>query len=129
MECKKPEVRVLAERAGLRTHAKRDSQEICFVPSNDYRQLLRKRGTVLHPGKIVDVYGKEHGTHEGTELFTIGQRRGHGVAVGIPMYVVELHPEEGLVVVGPEDTCKAEAMVVDDLNWICLLYTSPSPRD
>ncbi|MEL6431137.1 MAG: tRNA 2-thiouridine(34) synthase MnmA [Planctomycetota bacterium] len=114
----KSEVRALAENAGLRTHAKRDSQEICFVPSNDYRRLLKERGVELHPGKIVDVWGKEHGTHAGTELFTIGQRRGHGVAVGTPMYVVELHPDDGLVVVGPEDACKAESMVVDDLNWI-----------
>lgn len=114
----KPEVRAMAERAGLRTHAKKDSQEICFVPSNDYRRLLKERGVALHPGRIVDVYGRDHGAHGGTELFTIGQRRGHGVAVGIPMYVVEIHPEEGLVVVGPESECKASSMLVDDVNWI-----------
>jgi len=114
----KPEVRGMAERAGLRTHAKKDSQEICFVPSNDYRRLLAERGVELHPGRIVDVYGKDHGAHGGTELFTIGQRRGHGVAVGVPMYVVEIHPDEGLVVVGPESECKASSMLVDDVNWI-----------
>ena len=78
----KPEVRAMAERAGLRTHAKKDSQEICFVPSNDYRRLLAERGVELHPGRIVDVFGKDHGPHEGTEHFTIGQRRGHGVEIG-----------------------------------------------
>lgn len=114
----KPAVRAMAARAGLRTHAKRDSQEICFVPSNDYRRLLAERGVALHPGRIVDVFGRDHGPHPGTEHFTIGQRRGHGVAVGVPMYVVELHPEEGLVVLGTENDCKAVSMEVDDLNWL-----------
>ncbi|QDV07643.1 tRNA-specific 2-thiouridylase MnmA [Planctomycetes bacterium Poly30] len=117
-DMEKVEVRALAEQAGIRTYAKKDSQEICFVPSNDYRRLLKERGVELHPGRIVDVYGRDHGEHEGTEHFTIGQRRGHGVAVGIPMYVVEIHPEEGLVVVGTEADCKAPSMVVDDLNWL-----------
>ncbi len=117
-DLEKVEVRAMAEDAGLRTFAKKDSQEICFVPSNDYRRLLKERGVELHPGRIVDVFGRDHGTHEGTEHFTIGQRRGHGVAVGIPMYVVEIHPEDGLVVVGTENDCKAPTMVVDDLNWL-----------
>ena len=117
-EFEKPHVRSLASDAGIRTHAKKDSQEICFVPSNDYRRLLKERGVALHPGRIVDVWGKDHGPHEGTEHFTIGQRRGHGVAVGQPMYVVELHPEDGLVVIGTENDCKAESMRVGDLNWL-----------
>lgn len=117
-DLEKVDVRRMAEKAGIRTHAKKDSQEICFVPSNDYRKLLRDRGVELHPGRIVDVFGKDHGTHEGTEFFTIGQRRGHGVAAGVPMYVVELVPEEGLVIVGPENDCKAERMTVADVNWI-----------
>ena len=114
----KSDVREMAKKAGLRTFAKKDSQEICFVPSNDYRRLLKERGVEMHPGRIVDVYGHDHGPHTGTENFTIGQRRGHGVAVGIPMYVVEIHPDEGLVVVGPEGDCKAPSMQVEDLNWI-----------
>lgn len=114
----KPKVRAMAEDAGLRTHAKKDSQEICFVPSNDYRKLLAERGVELHPGRIVDVFGRDHGPHGGTENFTIGQRRGHGVAVGVPMYVVEIHPDEGLVVVGTENDCKAPTMMVEDLNWL-----------
>lgn len=117
-DLEKPVVRDMAREAGLRTFAKKDSQEICFVPSNDYRKLLAERGVELHPGRIVDVYGRDHGPHEGTENFTIGQRRGHGVAVGVPMYVVEIHPDEGLVVVGTEADCKAPSMRVEDLNWI-----------
>ncbi len=117
-DLEKVHVRDMAEQAGLRTFAKKDSQEICFVPSNDYRRLLAERGVALHPGRIVDVFGRDHGPHEGTEHFTIGQRRGHGVAVGIPMYVVEIHPDDGLVVVGTEADCKAPAMQVEDLNWV-----------
>lgn len=117
-DLEKVRVREMAQEAGLRTFAKKDSQEICFVPSNDYRRLLTERGVTLHPGRIVDVFGRDHGPHEGTEHFTIGQRRGHGVAVGVPMYVVEIHPDDGLVVVGTEADCKAPSMEVDDLNWI-----------
>ncbi len=117
-DLQKPAVREMAQQAGLKTFAKKDSQEICFVPSNDYRRLLAERGVALHPGRVVDVYGHDHGPHEGTEHFTIGQRRGHGVVVGRPMYVVEIHPESGVVVVGTEADCKAPSMVVDDLNWV-----------
>jgi len=117
-DLEKPAVRELAQAAGLRTFAKKDSQEICFVPSNDYRLLLEQRGVELHPGRIVDVFGKDHGPHSGTENFTIGQRRGHGVAVGVPMYVVEIHPDQGLVVIGTEGDCKSPGMVVEDLNWL-----------
>ena len=115
---RKTEVRAVAEKAGLRTSAKRDSQEVCFVPSNDYRNLLAERGAPLHPGNIVDTAGKVVGEHAGTEHFTIGQRRGHGVVTGVPMYVVETLPEEGVVVVGTKDECRARRLVVDDLNWI-----------
>ncbi|MCP5021953.1 MAG: tRNA 2-thiouridine(34) synthase MnmA [bacterium] len=114
----KSEVRALATEAGLRTSAKKDSQEVCFIPSNNYRELLAQRGTVLHPGKIVDVYGKVLADHPGTEHFTIGQRRGLGVATGKPIFVVELLPEEGLVVVGGHEHGLAQSMHVENLNWI-----------
>jgi len=117
-ELTKSEVRDYARSVGLRTSQKKDSQEVCFIPSNNYRQLLAERKAQLHPGDIVDVTGKRVGTHEGTEHFTIGQRRGHRVVTGVPTYVVELIPDEGLVVVGTEADCKAVAMRVDDLNWI-----------
>jgi len=117
-DLQKPAVREMAQQAGLKTFAKKDSQEICFVPSNDYRRLLAERGVELHPGRVVDVYGRDHGPHEGTEHFTIGQRRGHGVVVGRPMYVVEIHPESGVVVVGTEADCKAPSMEARDLNWV-----------
>jgi len=114
----KPEVRALATQAGLRTSAKKDSQEVCFIPSNNYRELLAQRGATLHPGKIVDVYGKVLADHLGTEHFTIGQRRGLGIAAGKPIFVVDLLPEEGLVVVGGHEHGLAQSMQVEDLNWI-----------
>ncbi len=114
----KPEVRRLAEEAGLRTHHKRDSQEICFVPSDDYRLLLEQRGTPLHAGEIVDTTDRILGTHKGTEHFTIGQRRGIGVGGGEPLYVVQVEPETGRVVVGTRDECGTDSMVVESLNWI-----------
>ena len=114
----KPEVRALATEAGLRTSAKKDSQEVCFIPSNNYRELLAQRGAILHPGKIVDVYGKVLGDHPGTEHFTIGQRRGLGVTTGQPIFVLDVMPSEGLVVVGAREHGYAQSMEVDDLNWI-----------
>lgn len=114
----KPAVRALAAEAGLRTSAKKDSQEVCFIPSNNYRQLLAEKGVELHPGKLIDVYGKVLGDHAGTEHFTIGQRRGLGVAAGQPLFVVDLLPEEGVVVVGHREHGLARSMQVEDLNWI-----------
>jgi tRNA-specific 2-thiouridylase len=114
----KSAVRELAGEAGLRTAKKADSQEICFVPSNDYRKLLAERGAELHPGELVDTSGKVLGRHEGTEHFTIGQRRGHGIGGGEPLYVVELFPSSGRVVLGTREEAGFESMTVDELNWI-----------
>ncbi len=115
---KKSEVRALAERHGIRTAKKADSQEICFVPSNDYKQLLAERGVELHPGRLVDTSGNDLGEHRGTEHFTIGQRRGHGVAVGEPLYVVEIRTQEGVVVLGSREECGARSMRIDEVNLI-----------
>ena len=117
-ELTKPNVRKMAEDAGIRTHGKKDSQEVCFIPSNDYRQLLRERGATLHPGKLVDVYGKVLGDHPGTEHFTIGQRKGLGIATGRPEFVVDILTEEGVVVIGQREHGLARHMDVSDLNWI-----------
>ena len=114
----KREVRALAAQAGLRTAQKADSQEICFVPSNDYRRLLAERGVELHPGELVDTAGRVVGRHEGTEHFTIGQRRGHGVGGGTPLYVVDVCPTEGRVVLGTKEECHTERMTVRAVNWI-----------
>lgn len=115
----KPEVRALASRAGLRTAAKKDSQEICFVPGNDYRRLLDEAGVERHPGRIVDSAGRTLREHAGIEDFTIGQRRGHGVGgTGEPLYVVELEPATGTVVLGSRDELCAPGLRTGPLNWI-----------
>jgi tRNA-specific 2-thiouridylase len=114
----KKEVRSMAASVGLRTAAKPDSQEICFVPSNDYRNLLREREVELHAGELVDTAGNVLGRHEGVEGFTIGQRRGLGVATGNPLYVVELQPETGTVVLGGKEECHTRTLEVDALNLI-----------
>jgi tRNA-specific 2-thiouridylase len=117
----KSEVRALAARVGLRTAAKKDSQEICFVPGNDYRALLAEHGVPLHPGRLVDTSGRELGEHPGTEHFTIGQRRGHGVGGGTPLYVVDLRPASGEVVLGTVEECGAAEAALEEVNRIGLL--------
>jgi tRNA-specific 2-thiouridylase len=114
----KSAVRALAREAGLRTSEKKDSQEICFVPSNDYRNLLKERGAELHPGALVDTSGAVLGEHGGTELFTIGQRRGHGIATGDPLYVVAIEPEAGRVVLGSRAECGVRSAALEEVNWI-----------
>jgi tRNA-uridine 2-sulfurtransferase len=115
---RKSAVRAMAAEVNLRTAEKPDSQEICFVPGNDYRQLLDEHGVELHPGELVDTSGKVLGRHAGTEHFTIGQRRGLGVAAGVPLYVVEIAPARGRVVLGTLEECGSRALVATELNWI-----------
>jgi len=117
-ELEKSEVRRVAEESGIRTAKKPDSQEICFVPSGDYRKLLDERGAELHPGRFVDRKGKRLGRHDGTEHFTIGQRRGHGIGGGTPLYVTALRPAVGEVQLGPREECFSVSLVATDANWI-----------
>jgi len=117
-DLEKREVRELARQAGLKTAGKKDSQEICFVPGNDYRKLLDEAGAERHPGDLVDTSGRKLGVHDGTEHFTIGQRRGHGIGGREPLFVVALEPDSGRVVLGPRGECGVRSMHVSDLNWI-----------
>lgn len=103
-ELQKSETRHLAEEAGLPVFGKPDSQEICFVPTGDYRDVLRQRGGLGKPGRIVDLDGVERARHDGFMGFTRGQRRGLGFAAQEPMYVVDIRPETGDVIVGPRAT-------------------------
>jgi len=116
----KSAVRAVARDAGLRTSDKKDSQEICFVPQNDYRKLLDEHGVERHPGEIVDTSGHVLGRHEGTEHYTIGQRRGLGVGGGEPLYVVSIHPDKGRVVLGTREECGVVSCTLDAVNWIGL---------
>jgi len=123
----KAEVRAIAERMGLPVFDKPDSQEICFVPDNDYAGLVeRKRPGLTVEGRIIDRDGNQLGTHAGQHKFTIGQRRGVGVAVGHPIYVVEKRPDTNEVVVGEADDLLSSACTVGEANW---LTDEPPPGD
>ncbi len=100
-DLEKSQVRDHARRAGLPVHAKPESQEICFVPTGDYRDLLReRRPELLRPGVVRDLDGTPLGTHAGAAGFTVGQRKGLALATGTPRYVVRTDPETNEVVVG-----------------------------
>jgi|GEM_PF-35227 len=115
----KAEVRELAGKHNLATRNKPESQEICFVPNNDYRTLLRARAPeMLEPGEIVSTSGEVMGEHEGTPAFTIGQRRGLGIGGGTPYYVTELRPESNQVVVGLKGDLLRDEMLIERPNYI-----------
>jgi len=115
----KNDVRGKARELGLNVHDKPDSQEICFVPDNNYSDFIKKyRNIKAKKGNIVDKYNKVLGQHEGFWNFTIGQRRGLGIAAKNPLYVVEIMPESNTVVAGEADSVKASRFIVKDLNWL-----------
>jgi tRNA-specific 2-thiouridylase len=114
----KPEIRRIAAEAGLRIAEKPESMEICFVPDNDHRRLLRERlGDRLREGEFRSRGGEVLGTHGGHQLFTIGQRKGLGVAFGRPMYVVGIEPETNVVVLADEDA-KGREFFAREVNWV-----------
>ncbi len=115
----KPEIRAKAEQAGLRVFDKPDSQEICFIPDNDYAGFIeRYRGKHDTAGEIVDPAGNVLGQHEGYEKYTIGQRKGLGLAFGEPRYVVAIEPETRRVVIGTRDDLGRTTLEADRSNWL-----------
>lgn len=120
-EYTKVETRELAEKYNLPVAHKPDSQEICFVPHDDYKAYLRAHNPAcLHPGDIVDTEGHVLGHHEGVPLYTIGQRKGLGIAAPHPLYVVDLDMAHNRVVVGGADDVYADGLTAGDLNWIAI---------
>lgn len=118
-EFPKSEVRDMAQRFGLPTFDKPDSQEICFVPDNDYAGLIeRRRPELARPGAILDTEGRVIGGHEGQHRYTIGQRRRVGVALGHPVFVVEKDPERNTVTVGPKERLECRTATVSEMNWL-----------
>jgi tRNA-specific 2-thiouridylase len=114
----KPAIRSLAAEAGLRIAEKPESMEICFVPDNDHRRLLRERlGDRLREGEFRARDGRVLGSHGGHQLFTIGQRKGLGVAFGRPMYVVDIEPDRNVVVLSEEDE-KGLEFFARGVNWV-----------
>jgi tRNA-specific 2-thiouridylase len=115
----KEEVRAHARRLGLVTAEKPESQEICFIPDDDYRGFLRRRApSTFRPGKIVDTQGAVRGQHGGIVNFTIGQRRGLGLAGDGPRYVVDLDPETQTVVVGTAADLECDRLTATGVNII-----------
>ena len=115
----KSEIRMIARSLGLKVAEKIDSQEICFVPGNDYKAFLRSHlgETEFHRGGIYDIDGNFVGEHDGIELFTIGQRRGLPGGFPRPRYVVDLDPETNRVIVGDADDLICDEFEIDRLNW------------
>ena len=115
----KSEVRKIAESYGLSVADKPDSQDICFVPTGRYTQVIeRLRPGAAEPGDIVHVDGRVLGQHQGIINYTVGQRRGIGVALGEPIYVVELDAENAKVIVGPRECLQIKIVELRDVNWL-----------
>ena len=117
----KAETRRRAAALGLNVATKPDSQEICFIPNNDYGDFLRREvpGSAT-AGPIVDQSGKVLGEHPGIAFFTIGQKRGLRLPLPHPMFVTAIHPETNTLVVGSEADLRCRACEVEDLNWIAI---------
>jgi len=122
----KPQVRELARQHGLALAEKPDSQEICFVPGGDYKKFidayLSEQGDSFPDisGELVTTDGKVLGHHEGIHNFTVGQRKGLGVATGSPLYVININGAEGKVTVGGNDDLMSNKLLARDLNWISI---------
>ncbi|MBL8842608.1 MAG: tRNA 2-thiouridine(34) synthase MnmA [Planctomycetes bacterium] len=118
-ELEKGEVREAARRAGLPVHAKPESQEICFVPSGDYRDLLReRRPDLLRPGTVRALDGTPLGQHGGAAGFTVGQRKGLALAGGVPRFVVRTDPVANEVVVGSRDDLQSSVARLRAPNFL-----------
>jgi tRNA-uridine 2-sulfurtransferase len=123
----KHETRSLARRFGLAVAEKKDSQDICFVPQGSYARLVeRLRPEAAEPGEIVDRAGRVLGRHRGIGSFTVGQRKGLGIAASEPLYVLRLDPAARRVVVGPRAALAPRRLAIDGLNW---LGHGPLPKD
>ena len=115
----KNDSRAIAERYGLITAHKAESQELCFVPKNDYQGYLEtNRPEVVCPGNVVDTKGNILGTHRGIAFYTIGQRRGLGISSHEPRYVVKLDSVTNQVVVGTKDEVFQETVHVEHVNYV-----------
>ena len=126
----KAEVRVLAEDMGLVVAQKADSQDICFVPQGKYADIITKlRPDSALGGEIVHLDGRVLGTHEGILHYTIGQRKGLGVATGEPLYVVYLDARSRRVIVGPREALETHRVYLRDINWLGDAALDETARD
>lgn len=115
----KDEIREIARREGLMVAHKPDSMEICFIPDNDYAGYIQKNtGYVAKPGNFVDVNGNVVGTHKGIIHYTVGQRKGLGLSMGHPVFVVSLRPDTNEVVIGSNDDVFNKTLYANKLNFM-----------
>ena len=116
---KKPDVRRAASALGLQVAAKPDSQDICFVPQGKYADIVQKlRPGASGPGDIVHMDGRVMGQHDGVIRYTIGQRRGLGVATGEPLFVTKIDAPNRRVIVGPREALLTSALAIGESNWL-----------
>jgi tRNA-specific 2-thiouridylase len=118
-EWTKEHVRALAREWGLPVASRPDSQDLCFLGGDDYRDFLRRhRPDAVRPGPIFTVEGRRIGTHQGLAFYTIGQRRGLGVSAGQPLYVVDKDPARNALIVGPRAALGRRVFWATAANWI-----------
>lgn len=118
-EYSKPEVRAIAEKIRLQVANKPDSQDICFVPDGDYASYIRRYSGITCPkGNFVDSTGKILGTHEGITHYTVGQRKGLGLALGHPAFVLEINPDRNEVVIGTREESMTDTLRANTLNFM-----------
>jgi tRNA-uridine 2-sulfurtransferase len=121
---KKSEIRELARRWNLKTAEVKESREICFIADDDYHRFLteweHKQGRDFQPGDIVNTKGEVVGNHIGTVFYTIGQRRGLGIAHPTPLYVLNIDPESNRITVGENADLFLDTMPVTDINWVSI---------
>lgn len=115
----KPEVREIAQREGFLNARKKDSQDICFVPDGDYAAFIQRyTGKTYPPGPVYDTEGNHLGTHRGIIHYTVGQRKGLGLALGEPMYVKATDPQRNAVILCRKDQVYSRVVYGENLNWI-----------
>jgi len=115
----KPEIRAIAEKHGLPTASRKDSQDLCFLAGEDYRIFLQRNAAeILKPGEIVTRDGKSIGMHNGLANYTIGQRKGLNIASPIPLYVLGKNAEDNTVIVGAQEELGSRELTARDVNWL-----------
>ncbi|MCC8107394.1 MAG: tRNA 2-thiouridine(34) synthase MnmA [Clostridiales bacterium] len=120
-EYEKPEIRAIAEQLNLPVAHKPDSQEICFVPDQDYAGFIEKNsGRTIRPGNFVTADGTILGQHKGITHYTIGQRKGLNLAMGHPVFVTEIRPETNEVVIGEAEDVFTDRLICDHLNFMSI---------
>ena len=115
----KPEIRTIAEKYGLPTASRKDSQDLCFLAGEDYRNFLQRNAAeMLTAGEIVTRAGMSIGEHTGLANYTIGQRKGLGVASAVPFYVLGKNAQTNTLIVGTQEELGARELTARDVNWL-----------